>query len=226
MNPFTKRLTAALTGVALIAAVGAASCSSDDRQVIHTSGPEYSSIEGLSTAADVIVIATATDSARHVVEGEGDGGIPTMYRVFTVDEVLFDPEGVVGDTIDVTLFDTDEVIFDGESEIATGQELLMFLDRVTADTADEVAAIRPLTQVFSPLSSDNGIFDVSDSGTITARSSAIRKLRAADETVADSPVQVTPEGEEIPEEQSRSFTSSLSEVRSVISTAAGHTTTP
>jgi hypothetical protein len=223
MNPFTKRLTAALTGVALIAAVGAASCSSDNRQVIHASGPEYSSIEGLSTAADVIVIATATDSARHVIVGEGDGGIPTMYRVFTVDEVLFDPEGVVGDTIDVTLFDTDEVIFDGESEIATGQELLMFLDRVTAD---EVAAIRPLTQVFSPLSSDNGIFDVSDSGTITARSSAIRKLRAADETVADSPVQVTPEGEEIPEKQSRSFTSSLSEVRSVISTTTGHSATP
>lgn len=179
MNSILKRVSSLAVGVALLAALGLASCS-DDRQVIHMSGPVYSSVEDLTAAADVVVVATATDSARRVVEGAGereDGGIPMMYRVFTVNEVILDPHGFIsGDTIDVSLFDTDELIAEQESEIATGDKLLMFLDRVGADeqvAAGETNTIKPLTQVFSPLSSDNGIFDVTGADAITARSSAI-----------------------------------------------------
>ncbi len=179
MNPSTSRLGAVLMAVALVAAVATASCESDDRQVFHVSGAEYSSVEELTLAADVVVVATANDTARHVVEG----GIPVVYREFAVDEVIFDSSGFVGeDTIDVSLFDTDELVVEQQSDIVEGQRLLLFLDQVSVE---EVAAIKPLAQVFSPLSSDNAIFDVSDSGAITPRSRAITKMRAADTARSD-----------------------------------------
>ena len=212
-NANSRMMRILLMAATLVIAVSTTSCADDDRLLIHASGAEYSSVEDLTVAADVVVIATASDTARHVSEG----GVPVVYREFTVNEVLFDPSGFVkDDTIDVSLFDTDEVITDQQSEIVRGQRLLLFLGQVSAE---EVATIKPLTQVFAPLSSDNAIFDVSDSGTITARSRAITGLWTGDTARSSSTVEVTPEGEEIPQERTSTFTDTLDAVREVTAEA-------
>ncbi|GBD83913.1 hypothetical protein BMS3Abin02_00296 [bacterium BMS3Abin02] len=181
---------------------------------------EYSSVEELAAAADVIVVATAGDTAHRAVEGDPanpGSGIPMVYREFSVDDILFDPNGYIeGATFYVSLFDTDKLIVDEQSDIKSGQRLLLFLDRVSAD---EVPAIRPLKQVFSPLSSDNGVFDVNDANEVTARSPAVTSLRKG-ESIQDKQPVVGSDGEERPTATSDVFSASLEQVREVITTAS------
>jgi len=198
-----------------------ASSSTEPTVRVRLSGSyaEYSSVEELAAAADVIVVATAGDIARRAVEGDSadpGSGIPMVYREFSVDDILFDPNGYIeGDTFYVSLFDTDKLIVDEQSDIKSGQRLLLFLDRVSAD---EVPAIRPLKQVFSPLSSDNGVFDVNDANEITARSPAVTSLRK--DNIQDNQPVVGSDGEERPTATSDAFSASLEQVREVIATAA------
>lgn len=186
---------------------------------------EYSSIKALAEAADVIAVATAGAVARRVVEGDPDvpgTGIPMMYQKFSVDDVLFDPNGYVkSDTIYVSLFDTDKLIVDEQKDIGVGQRLLLFLDRVSAD---EVPAIRPLDQVFSPLSSDNGVFDVNDAGLITARSAAVKSLLPSMSAQGTESVVVGPDGEEKPAGSYHAFTGSLGQIEDVVATPPMDTT--
>ena len=179
MRISTKRANTILIGTALVAAISLAACSStSDRVRLDGTGPQYPTVEALTAAADVVVVAIPTDSQRRTVEGDPEAGLPVVYREFTVGEVLFDPNGfVTSDTIDVSLLDTDQLLVDQQSDIRSGERLLLYLDRISAA---EVTAIKPLEQVFTPLSYDNGILDVSEAGTLTARSSVLKALNDGD----------------------------------------------
>lgn len=196
---------------------GAEPAAGTERVHLFGTHAEYSSIEALAKASDVVVVATVGDDVRRAIEGDPDvpdSGIPMMYREFSVNEVLSDPSGYVqGDVIYVSLFDTDKLIVDEQKAIASGQQLLLFLDRVSVD---EVPAIRPLDQVFSPLSSDNGVFDLSSTGEITARSPAVVSLLANAGTRGSETVVVGPDGEEKPAPSTTAFSAPLAQIRDLV----------
>lgn len=195
-----------------------AACSSSSRNhalpsqtTLTGSSKAYLSLEALTEAADVVVTGVAAEVQERFVENGGDPanpGWPGLFQSFRVERILKAPAELMGQS-DVTLvlsdIDVSQNVDKRDSEkIAPGDRLLLFLRSVSGPVNGRVVT------ALIPLSSDNGIFDLTNNGTARPRSNNVRWLTQA-EALADlrNPGSTTGSGEAGPQQRSGQITFSL-----------------
>lgn len=177
-------LTALVGGVALSAAIyvlNPVSLFSPPRTVIHTSGPEYRSLEELFAFADLVVIGTVQDVFLREEDegGEPDlegAGVPMAFHAIDVSAVLKPAATSDLTQIAVATFDSNVLTVEGEDPLVKGQELVLALLRRDQKSAPGIEGI---DEFYVLISGDNGVLDVTD-GEAHARAPAMQHLTAED----------------------------------------------
>jgi hypothetical protein len=127
-------------------------------------------LEELGRTADLVVVGVVGEVVLRKVEETT--GLPFTYLEFSVSQVLGEqPTALTLDNLIVSTIDTDELIVDSLSPLVAGQRVLLFMERIRA--ADAPEGLVPFDEIFVPLSHDNGVFDVTDRGEVTARSDIV-----------------------------------------------------
>ncbi len=124
--------------------------------------PVYSSLEGLSSVSDLVIVGTMGEVvARDVDYGEENPpegavwGIPVVFYEITVTEVLRGELGQDVKTIVVGALDVDRVDIDEDSTtLLNGHQVLLFLNDADAP------GITAVDDYYVRVSMDNGVFDV------------------------------------------------------------------
>ncbi len=177
--------------VALAAMVAAAAAVTllrdDDTGVRHMafSSLVYQSLDELATSSDLVVVGTVSGVAarakdyrtadpneRTDYERAGITPIPIVFYEVAVSETL---KGQHSDTVLIWRIDTEQVVIaDGLTPLGSGQKVLLFLKGRSLEEASPrlqfPGTSSALDQTYYiTLGLDNGVFDVSDSGTVESR---------------------------------------------------------
>jgi hypothetical protein len=133
------------------------------KRVMEIDMPIYSSIEELLAYPDLdaVVIGTVIGIAGHEIDyGTSNpiertgSGIPIVFYEVEVTEVL---HGAVDKTVIVSMIDTKSitVMSDNVTPCKTGEQLLLFLE-----ARDSAHGIKSFDHFYTPVSLDNGVFDI------------------------------------------------------------------
>jgi hypothetical protein len=143
----------------------------------------YSSIEELcaSSNLDAVVIGTVKGIADHDVSN----GIPVVFYEFEVTEVL---HGVADGTIIVSMIDTSTEIKtsldDSVTPFIAGEQLLLFLGE---RDSSGLSCGSPFYHFYTPISYDNGVFDILDGDIVSPRMQwAFKPIGGTDELITFS----------------------------------------
>ena len=170
--------------VALIAAAVAATLLQEegDTGIVHlaTRSPVYRSVEELATIADLIVVGTVTGvTARADDHGMTDPDLlvgyertsadpnPIVFYEIAVGETL---KGQAGESVYVGRIDPERAIVVDITPLRPRQKVLLFLRGREMPDLQFAGAGLPLGQTsYIVLGMDNGVFDVSNTGSVTPR---------------------------------------------------------
>ena len=178
--------------VALAALVAAAAAAvtllrDDDTAVRHMafSSLVYQSLDELATSSDLVVVGTisgvtaraedyrtADADERAEYERAGITPIPIAFYEVAVSETL---KGQHSDTVLIWRIDTERVtVAEGVTSLGSGQKVLLFLKgRSLAEATPRLqfsgTSITSDQTYYITLGLDNGVFDVSDSGSVEPR---------------------------------------------------------
>jgi hypothetical protein len=166
-----------LTALALMAAGGCGGPSHEVAQM-ETSGRLYPSIEALTEAADLAVVGHVSRVVAKEIDGGGGPetrenaaeGIPMVFYEFIVTKTV--KGNVPGGKLILGAVDLTRISVLEESELRTGQEVLLYLLRRTPATSPGISSVGTH---YVTLAGDNAVFDLVE-GVATARSDAVRGL--------------------------------------------------
>ena len=138
-----------------------------DIKVVSFSMDVYSSLEGLTGAADVVVLGTVMSVAGSGLSRgkEGDGS-PIPYTLYEL-EVHETFKGDASGTIYVPRTDPsyleDSVSFHDAplTKLVPGETVILYLDSMSADIEPTITIA---DTIYVPLGFDNGVFDITASG--------------------------------------------------------------
>ena len=122
----------------------------------------YSTLEELTTDADVVVIGTVNGIAAEGVDrgAEGDGpGIPYIIYEVTVEEAL---KGETDATIYVRRYRPGFFVNEMVTELTEDETVVLYLRQKTNTLSPTIT----YNTFYTPLTFDNGVFDVSISGAV------------------------------------------------------------
>ncbi len=174
-------VSATISGVWFSIGPGKSDTASLDTRASAFVSVRYSTLEELSTDADVVVIGTVNGIAEKGVDrgAEGDGlGIPyTIYEV-EVEEVL---KGEVEDTIYVHRYRPGFFVSEMVTKLTKGETVALYLRQDTNRLAPTIT----YDTFYAPLTFDNSVFDVSTSG-------AVGPVRRVDDEAVVTPRGVSP----------------------------------
>lgn len=133
--------------------------------------PEYPSVDELRGASDAVVVGQVGERIGAFTDRGGDpevdetgdpiSGIPMEVFSFTV-STSSNAEISPGDEIPVLWIDLGAVNAHDLTPIRPGQDLVLFLEYLTPDTAPDLARFGD--EAWVPVSGDNGVMDVSLEG--------------------------------------------------------------
>lgn len=179
-----------IVGLAALVAAAAAAVTllrDDDTAVRHMafSSLVYQSLDELATSSDLVVVGTVSGVAaraedyrtadadeRAEYERAGIDPMPIVFHEVAVSETL---KGSHSDTVLVWRIDTGRVtVAEGLTPLGSGQKVLLFLkERSLAEAAPRLqfsgTSIASDQTYYITLGLDNGVFDVSDIGTVVSR---------------------------------------------------------
>ena len=156
----------------------------DDPGILYMSaaGRVYDSVEELTTKADLVVVGTVTRVAARAEDyGTTDpdlladyeqAEIPPRYVVFYEVAVSETLQGQHDDPIIVRGLDPDRAVIEGVTPLLSGQKVLLFLySRAKNPPSLEftVSSLPSDQTYYIVLGMDNGVFDVSGTGSVTPR---------------------------------------------------------
>ena len=171
--PFGSMLVAAAIAAGAWFAVGSMTSGADPsaRTVVSLSMNAYSTLDGLTGAADTVVAGTVKNLTASVVSGgkEGDGGrYPYDIYEFEVQETLKgDASGTIYIVRTAPSFLTNAAGFSEYplTVLSAGETVILYLRDIATDLLPEVSVIGTL---HVPISLDNGVFDVTTTGPVGA----------------------------------------------------------
>lgn len=174
--------------VAAVAALGTAAVAvtllqeEGDTGIVHLAArsPIYRSLEELATVADVIVVGTVTRVAARadgyrttdpdLLVGYGRAGErpnPVVFYEIAVGETL---KGQAGESVYVGRIDPERAIAFDATPLRPRQKVLLFLRGREMPHLQFTGAGVPVGQTsYIVLGMDNGVFDVSSTGSVTPR---------------------------------------------------------
>ncbi|MBD3389125.1 MAG: hypothetical protein GF414_09565 [Candidatus Altiarchaeales archaeon] len=130
----------------------------------------YTSIEELAEASDAVVVGTVNGVAGSAIDYGTENpneifgkGHPVLFYEVAVKETL---KGETDKTIIVGRTDPEHTITAQITALRDGEELLLFLEKVTSQ---EAPVVKPYGFTYTPMSLDLGVFDISDDGYAQSR---------------------------------------------------------
>lgn len=183
-QPYKAGMLVAATAALITAAVAATLLQEEhDTGVVHmaASGAVYQSLEELATIADLIVVGTVTGVAARAddyrttdpdllaaYERAGVPPYPIVFYEIAVGETL---KGQAGESVYVGRIDPERAIVLDVTPLRPRQKVLLFLrGRETPPGLHFTGAGLPVGQPsYMLLGMDNGVFDVSNTGSVTPR---------------------------------------------------------
>ncbi|MDE0370686.1 MAG: hypothetical protein OXI84_11180 [bacterium] len=183
-QPYKVGMLVAATAALITAAVAATLLQEEhDTGVVHmaASGVVYQSLEELATIADLIVVGTVTGVAARAddyrttdpdllaaYERAGVPPYPIVFYEIAVGETL---KGQAGESVYVGRIDPERAIVLDVTPLRPRQKVLLFLrGRETPPGLHFTGAGLPVGQPsYMLLGMDNGVFDVSNTGSVTPR---------------------------------------------------------
>ena len=185
---YRARMLIVVAVVALVVTVAAVTLLRDDDTVVRQvafSSLVYQSLDELATSSDLVVVGTVSGVAaraedyrtadsdeRADYERAGIDPIPIAFYEVAVSETL---KGRHSDTVLIWRIDTERVtVAEGATPLGSGQKVLLFLKgRSLAEATPRLqfsgTGITSDQTYYITLGLDNGVFDVSDSGSVQPR---------------------------------------------------------
>jgi lipoprotein signal peptidase len=153
---------------------------SDKIKVIKLTMPIYGSIEQLSDAPNLDAVVTGT--VKDIAGYDTNKGIPLIFYTFEVSDMLF---GTIDETIIISLIDTSSKtktsLNDYVTPFAEGEQLLLFLGERDSSS---LSCGSPFYHFYSPISYDNGVFDILPDGIVSPRMQwAFKPIGGTDEPI-------------------------------------------
>ncbi|MBA3551999.1 MAG: hypothetical protein H0W27_03890 [Actinobacteria bacterium] len=150
--------------------------------------PVYASFEALAAASDAVVVGTVGGvTAREVDYGtdnpaeQGWNGIPVAFYEVDVTEVLV---GQAQPTIIVGGPDGEQLVSDSATPMRAGERVLLFLREQTTEDAPGISSY---DFFYTPISLDNGVFDLLAGEAVQPRMPEVFAETAAGAEVGDAP---------------------------------------
>jgi hypothetical protein len=172
-------LWVSLAGCGVIATT---SCGSGDAKQlaprIDGSSKSYRSIEALAERADVVAVGYAGGVTERFEDNGNDPAnppLPGLFQSFRIEKVVKAGADITsGSEVSLALLNTDKVRSESDVRLEPESRLLLFLYKASGPINGTQRA------ALVPISSDNGIFDVSGDGVVKPRSSRVRAISEPD----------------------------------------------
>ncbi len=155
-----KRSVAAPAVLAVVLAVSLAGCAGAPRH-IEADYAVHGSVSALTYSSDVVVVGRVGSAVAREIDGGGDSedrpgvGLPMVFHRVEVTRTM---SGSPGRSVIVAWPDSRRVSMEGATPVSAGQELVLFLERLSPAQAPGITSVRDF---YVPVSGDNGVFDVS-----------------------------------------------------------------
>ncbi len=180
-----KRFVAAPAVLTVVLAVSMAGCAEAPRQ-IEADYAVHQSVSSLTYSSDVVVVGRVGSVVAREVDGGGDSenrpgvGLPMVFHHVEVTRTM---SGSPGRSVIVAWPDSRRVSMEGATPVSAGEELVLFLERLSPAQAPGITSVRDF---YVPVSGDNGVFDVQSSDTVYPRSDEVLGLTSGGRTAATS----------------------------------------